>query len=124
MFKLVCVGIGGFLGASARYLVGLLVERVSGNAFPWGTAAVNLGGCFLIGFLLTFAAEIAPFSAELRLFLVTGILGGLTTFSTFGWETVRLFGQGETTLALTNVAVNLVAGLGAVALGAAAARLF
>lgn len=122
MFKVMFVGIGGFLGACARYLVGLLIQRLFPTLFPWGTAVVNLTGCFLIGFLATFGAEVAPFSSELRLFLITGILGGLTTFSTFGWETVRLFGEGSAVLALTNIALNLGAGLGAVVLGVAAAR--
>ncbi len=124
MLRLLYVGRGGFLGACARYLVTGVVQRLSGALFPLGTAVVNLAGCFLIGFLMTFGVEVAPMSTEVRLFLVTGILGGLTTFSTFGWETVRLFEEGTVALGAANIALNLMAGLVAVVLGIAAARVW
>lgn len=97
-------------------------QKAFGTEFPWGTAVVNVGGCFLIGFLMTLALEISAMRPEVRLFLVTGILGGLTTFSTFGYETVRFVQEGASVAALANLGLNLVAGLAAVMAGTWLAR--
>lgn len=113
---------GGAIGATARYLVAGWGQKAFGPEFPWGTAIVNFVGCFLIGFLMTLALEVSPMWPELRLFLVTGVLGGLTTFSTFGYETMRFVRDGALLMALANLGVNLVAGLGAVMLGTWVAR--
>lgn len=111
--KLLVIAIGGGLGALARYgLSGLVQGR--GAAFPFGTLAVNAIGCFLIGALF----ERLPPGA--RAFAVVGVLGGFTTFSAFGYETLELLRGGQTNLALLNVAVSVVAGVGAVMLGRAA----
>ena len=78
---------GGGAGSMLRYAVGLWVETRTGPGFPWGTFAVNASGCFLIGVLATLADEHAWITPAARLALVTGFLGGFTTFSTFGLET-------------------------------------
>lgn len=110
-------GLGGFLGSAARYVLSGLAQRLFGAAFPVGTAAVNLLGCFLIGLLTNLSLRAGPLSAASRLFLVTGFLGGLTTFSTFSHETLALFEQGRLLPGLGNIALNLGAGLAAVAIG-------
>ncbi|MBO8126541.1 MAG: fluoride efflux transporter CrcB [Firmicutes bacterium] len=123
MNKLAAVALGGMVGASLRYLVGAWAERTLGTAFPWGTAIVNITGCLFIGFLMTLIMKIAPLSTELCLFLVTGTLGSLTTFSTFSYETLRLIQQGSVLAGFANVAVNLLLGLAAVLVGSGAAHL-
>lgn len=116
MKLLFAVGLGGCLGAIARHLLGGWVQGLasSGSRFPWGTLAVNLLGCLAIGL---FAGQITRVPEAWRLFLVTGLLGGLTTFSTFGIDSVQLARGELPLLGLANVAAHLVLGLGAVALG-------
>ena len=115
MTRFLLVGAGGALGAVARYAVSLLAARWP--AFPVGTLAINVAGCLAIGLLgSTVTSEPA------RLFLLTGILGGFTTFSAFGLETQALASQGRPGLAALYVALSVGAGLGAVWLGKALAR--
>lgn len=109
------VGLGGALGAIARYLLGGLAQRLLGNEFPWGTMAANISGCFLIGLIAGLLPE--GESTTSRLFLVVGILGGFTTFSAFGFETLNLLKDDSFGLAAANVGVQLAAGLIAVAGG-------
>lgn len=119
--KIVCVLLGGSLGALARYGVSLGAARLCGASFPWGTLAVNLVGCFLIG--LAFAlGERSILSPSFRLFLVTGFLGALTTFSTFAMESVGFMRDGLGGPALWNVVANNVGGLLLVLLGLWAGR--
>ena len=120
MTPLFFVGLGGFVGAIARYLFSGLLKT---DAFPFGTLLVNVLGCFAIGALMTLVVEREMFSAHLRLLLVTGFLGSLTTFSTFGFETVELLRRDEVPLALENVLANAFLGLAAVWLGRLAVRL-
>jgi CrcB protein len=108
---------GGGAGSVLRYTVGLWVEARVGPGFPWGTFAVNVSGCFLIGVLATLADEHAWITPAARLALVTGVLGGYTTFSTFGLETWELVEDGHALLALANAAASLGAGIAAVVLG-------
>lgn len=118
MIKLLLIGTGGFLGSILRYLVSGSVQVASQSiAFPYGTLAVNLIGCFLIGFLSELADSRSLFSSDTRTFLVIGILGGFTTFSAFGNETMNLLRDGERFLALVNVGAHVLFGLGAVWLG-------
>lgn len=124
MLRLAIVSLGGAMGAGARYWVTGFVQRLAGTEFPWGTAVVNLIGCFLIGFVMTFGTEMSSMSTETRLFLVTGIFGGLTTFSAFGYETMRLLQEGSLLPAIGNVALNLIVGLFAVATGIFMARAY
>ncbi|QDT49511.1 fluoride efflux transporter CrcB [Symmachiella dynata] len=130
MQELLFVGVGGFVGAVSRfYLSGwvqrLLFERY-GPEFPFfalGTMAVNVAGCFLIG-LATVLVQRNHLSTETQLVLMTGFLGALTTFSTFGSETVEMFlKEGDARFALLNVVGNLALGIGAVVLGRWSAQL-
>ena len=118
MIKLLLIGTGGFLGSVLRYLVSGSVQAASQSvAFPYGTLAVNVIGCFFIGFLSELAESRSLFSPDTRAFLVVGILGGFTTFSAFGNETMNLLRDGERTLAMMNVGAQLLFGIGAVWLG-------
>ena len=123
------VALGGTLGALARYAVGLALPHTPGKHFPIATLLVNVVGCLLIGMigqlLQRFAADasVKPNASELLLIatlrqaVIVGFLGGLTTFSAFGWDTTRLFLDDRPLLALANIAANLLAGLFAVWLG-------
>lgn len=118
MIKLLLIGTGGFLGSVLRYLVSGSVQAASQSiAFPYGTLAVNVIGCFFIGFLSELADSRSLFSSDTRTFLVIGILGGFTTFSAFGNETMNLLRDGERLLAMVNVGAQVLFGLGAVWLG-------
>ena len=118
MVKLLLIGTGGFIGSVLRYLVSGSVQAVSQSvAFPYGTLAVNVIGCFFIGFLSELAESRSLFSPDTRAFLVVGILGGFTTFSAFGNETMNLLRDGERTLAMMNVGAQMLFGIGAVWLG-------
>src|SRR5688500_7974249 len=123
------VAVGGTLGALARYGVGLLFPHSPGKHFPLASLLVNVVGCLLIGMigqvLQRFAADasVKPDASELLLIttlrhaVIVGFLGGLTTFSAFGWDTTRLLLEDRPLLALSNIAANLLAGLFAVWLG-------
>jgi fluoride exporter len=121
--KALLVIIGGGLGAVTRYGVSLLAARLWGAAFPWGTLAVNLIGCLLIGLATGLAARSSLIPPTLRLFFVTGFLGGLTTFSSYANETIAAVNSGQPGHALANVLANNVVGLGLVAAGLWASRL-
>ena len=92
--------------------------------FPWGTLAVNAAGCFALGLVATLADERGLLAPATRLFLVAGVLGGFTTFSTFGLETFRLLQEEQTAAALGNVLGSVVAGLAALAAGVLLGRQF
>ncbi len=116
--RLLWVGSGGFLGAIARYAVSGWVYRwVGESVLPYGTIAVNLAGCLLIGFLMGLTEEYGLFSPQARLFLLVGFLGSFTTFSTFGYETFALFRTYTLTYGLLNIGVHLAGGLVGVWLG-------
>ena len=108
---LLLVLLGGAVGAPTRYLADVAVQRLHRTSFPWGTWAVNVAGSFVLGVI---AAGAATWMVTL---VGTGFCGALTTFSTFGYETVRLAEEGETGTAVANVAVSLAIGLLAAALG-------
>ena len=116
--KYLLVALGGGIGSVLRYTLGGWVQMLSGSAaFPWGTFAVNALGCLMIGALSQLAETRGLFAAETRLFLVVGLLGGFTTFSAFGNETLNLLRDSEYTLAVLNVAINVLIGLVSVWLG-------
>ena len=118
MMNILAVAFGGALGSAARYLVVNLIGRsLPGIDFPYGTLAVNFIGCFLIAFIGGLAADKITLSAEARLFIFTGILGGFTTFSAFGYETFYFLKTSHFYLALLNIFANFLLGLGAVGLG-------
>jgi len=99
--NILLVGLGGFAGAVARYLLGgWVLHHTLSAKFPWSTFAVNVLGCLVIGVLSGLAERLEWFSPPVRLLLLTGLLGGFTTFSAFGLETVHLLRRGEPTIAL------------------------
>lgn len=120
--RVLVVGLGGFLGAALRYIISSVLARYFGD-FPVGTLAVNILGGFLMGFIMEAGVSLWPVSAETRVFLTTGVLGGLTTFSTFSYETVSFFSDGEVLMGGLNAGLNLFLALFACWLGKAAAQL-
>ena len=118
------VGLGGFLGSLGRYGVSGLALRALGPAFPFGTLAVNALGCFAIGAVMFAAEDRELLSPSARAFLAIGVLGGFTTFSAFGHETLVQLRDGHCGFAAANVAANVILGLVAVWLGRAAAQWF
>ena len=108
--------VGAMVGAPLRYLTDRAVQSRHDTVFPWGTFAVNVAGCAILGLLTGAAAEGAA-SSHLQLLLGTGLCGALTTYSTFSYETLRLTEGGARFYAVANVVGSLAAGLGAVVLG-------
>ncbi len=104
--KIVLVMLGGGLGAVSRYGISLLAARLWGARFPWGTLTVNLTGCFLIGLIFALSDRIRFLTPDMRLLIITGFLGALTTFSTFSLETVNAGRSGMLLQPLTNILVN------------------
>ena len=123
MTRLLLVCVGGALGTGLRYLVSLGAARWLGVDFPYGTLLVNLSGAFVIGLVQQVALGTTLVPDGARLFLTTGLMGGLTTYSTFSYETVRLVQDGEWGLAGINVVVTTAACLVLCVLGMAAGRL-
>ena len=118
MTNILLVGAGGFIGSVLRYLVSGWVQQTTKSAsFPFGTLAVNVIGCFIFGFLAQLAEARGVFTSEARLFIFVGILGGFTTFSSFGNETLNLARDSQMMNALANVGANVIIGLLAVWLG-------
>ena len=112
------VGAGGFLGALLRYgIAGLIHRPIPLATFPYGTLAVNLIGCLLIGLIAGLVESRSLFGPETRMFLLVGVLGGFTTYSTFGYETFALARAGEYLVAAANVGGHVILGLGSVWLG-------
>jgi len=119
-FLLICLG--GAVGTGARYLFATAMTRAFGN-FPFGTLGVNVLGSFLASVVMVLALERSALAPDLRLILVTGVLGGFTTYSSFNYETLHLAQSGATALAVINVAVTVVACLAAGLAGIWVARL-
>lgn len=120
--SVIYVAIGGALGSVSRYLLGAWAQTASKSIdFPYGTLTVNLIGCFVIGFLSHLAETRGAFTPETRALVFIGVLGGFTTFSSFGNDTFNLLHEGERVNALANVGANVILGLFLVWLGRAAA---
>lgn len=118
MTNILLVGAGGFIGSILRYLVsGYVQESARRLDFPYGILAVNLIGCFVIGLLAQVSEKFGAFSDESRAFIFVGILGGFTTFSSFGNDTVNLMRQEMMNHAFLNIGSNVILGLFAVWLG-------
>jgi len=118
LYKLVIIGAGGFTGAVLRFLVSSWVQARSGSIlFPYGTMAVNMIGCLIIGFLTYLVETRSLFSMETRSFVLIGLLGAFTTFSTFGNETLGLIRDSRIDLAAFNACFQVVVGVGMVWLG-------
>ena len=118
------VGLGGFLGTNARYLVAHWIGARYGTSFPYATLVINVSGSFVIGFFLILITERFPVHPNWRLFFAVGFLGGYTTFSTFSFESLALVQNGYWLLGLSNMIGSVVLGLGATLCGVALARLF
>jgi CrcB protein len=113
---------GAAIGAPLRYFLSTRIQDASDGSFPLHTLIVNLTGCFAIGVLATLAEERDMFSREARLFLLVGLLGSYTTFSTFGWETLALLRNDQVLQAAEYVVLSSVGGLLAVGAGLVVAR--
>ena len=114
------VALGGAIGATLRWLTGLLTLRVMGQGFPWGTVMVNIAGSFLMGVLVVALADRGGLRAAP--FLMTGLLGGFTTFSAFSLDAVALLERGEFSLAAAYVGGSVILGLAALVLGMSMTR--
>lgn len=117
MSNVLWIAVGGALGAVARYLMAVSIQGASPGFKPLGTMAVNVLGCLLIGMVMTWIVRSNAVGSPVHFFLVTGILGGFTTFSAFGYETVSLIQEKQLGWALWNVIGNLGLGLPAVVVG-------
>ncbi len=117
MTKVVLIALGGGVGSVLRYALAGVGQRLTTTDFPLGTLLVNVAGCLLIGFL--YAALAGPWliREEYRVAILVGLLGGFTTFSTFGYETFGLLNERQYALAAANVGASVVLGLAAVWLG-------
>ena len=113
----IAVGIGGFLGAITRFTLSKKVQDITGSLFPLGTLFVNITGCIIIGFMYALITKTNFFSITFQHFIDTGFLGGLTTFSSFGYETFALIQMKQYVKALINVLLQIFLGLGGVWLG-------
>ena len=117
------VGLGGAIGSVLRYLTSVFAAHWLGDQFPYGTLIVNLVGSFAIGLVHQVGSDTLLIPDNLRLFLTTGIMGGLTTYSAFSYETARLMETNAWTLAWLNIAVTTTVAIGLCLLGMAAGRL-
>ena len=124
LMKILLVMAGGSLGALSRYGISLLAVKLFGTRFPWGTLIVNLSGCFLIGLAFALGDRgLRIMNPSIRLFFMTGYLGALTTFSTFGLETVNALREGRYLVSATNILTNNIIGSALVFLGLVVGRL-
>lgn len=114
------VALGGAIGASGRYLTNVGATRLLGHGFPYGTLTVNIVGSFAMGVLVVVLAQVS--GTRFAPFLMTGVLGGFTTFSAFSLDAVTLYERGQVGLAAGYVAVSVVLSLAALGLGLLAAR--
>ena len=127
MNRYLLVMLGAALGGLARYVIGTAVlqrftARFPENVFPAGTVVVNVTGCFLIGILMSLFVSRGDPSPNLRFLLVTGVLGGYTTFSSFAWESFEAIDKEQAWIGLANIALSVVLGYLAVWCGSWVAR--
>jgi CrcB protein len=111
------IGIGGFCGANARYLVGVWAAQRFGTTFPYGTFIINISGSFILGLFMALLQDRVFIHPNYRLFFAIGFLGAYTTFSTFTYESLQLFQEGNFLLGFANVFGSMVVGLLGVFLG-------
>ena len=122
LYSVLFAALGGAIGSVSRYILGTWTQSISQSIdFPYGTLTVNLIGCFVIGFLSQLAESRGVFTPESRALVFIGILGGFTTFSSFGNDTINLLRDGKTFNALANISANVIFGLILVWLGRAVA---
>ncbi|MEG6584494.1 fluoride efflux transporter CrcB [Dendrosporobacter sp. 1207_IL3150] len=108
--NILMVAVGGSIGAVTRYLISLWAVARIGADFPYGTLIANVVGCFIIGVFMTITMEKFIVSSHMRLLVTVGFLGGLTTFSSFSYETFKVFGDAGFNIAMYNVLANIVLG--------------
>ncbi len=124
MLVILFVGVGGFIGAILRYLVTNWVQDTLHTlSLPYGTLTVNMVGCLLIGLLAGLTESRNLLGPETRALILVGVLGGFTTFSTFGYETIQLLRDGESLAAFSNVGLQICLGLVAVWIGYSASQM-
>ncbi|HWC53679.1 MAG TPA: fluoride efflux transporter CrcB [Chitinophagaceae bacterium] len=111
------IGLGGGIGSIARYFCQKWIADTIQHPFPWGTFAVNVLGCFLIGVIYAIAERTTMLSPQTRLLLITGLCGGFTTFSTFAFENMNLMRSGDITYAVLYIVASVLLGIGAVFAG-------
>lgn len=114
------VALGGAIGALGRYLTGVVTIRLMGPGFPWGTLTVNVVGSFLMGLVVVVLAR--KFGNAYAPFLMTGVLGGFTTFSAFSLDALTIYERGQSGLAAAYVAASVILSLAAIAAGLWTAR--
>jgi CrcB protein len=119
---LLLVGLGGFLGAISRFVVGTLIAGRWGTSWPWGTFVINISGCFMIAFFVTLTSERIAIHEAWRYLFPIGFVGAYTTFSTYEFETMRLLEGGAWARAASYVVASTVVGLAAVFCAAWLAR--
>ena len=124
MINLLLIGVGGFIGAVLRYIISGFFYDFYGDKFPYGTLAVNIIGCFVLGFFITLAEGKFIISPQMRSFVAIGLLGAFTTFSTFSFETLALLQNELYTSAFLNIFISVLAGIFAVWAGIVLAKLF
>ena len=124
MATVLWIGIGGFLGANGRYWLGSLINRWLGTGFPWATALVNISGALLIGIIATLFADRAIDNEALRLFLIVGVLGGYTTFSSYTFEAVSMMQEDRWMTAISYLALSNLVGILACVAGVMIARIW
>jgi CrcB protein len=122
MTRYLVVMLGAAVGGLARYVIGSAVMQRFSGRFPLGTLVVNVTGCFLIGMLLPLLTERGEARPNLRLFLIVGVLGGYTTFSSFAWESFQAVDEGSRWIAFANVALSVILGYLAVWCGSLLVR--
>jgi fluoride exporter len=122
LIKYLMVGIGGFLGSVLRFWLGSFIGGRLGARFPYGTFVINVTGSFLIGMVVTVLATKAHWSPNWRYLIPIGFIGGYTTFSTFEYETFRLFQDGQLLTAILNIALSVVVGFVGVWIGIVAGK--
>jgi len=120
--KILLVALGGGIGAVTRYLASDWADQRFGSEFPYGTLIVNLAGCFVIGLFMQLVTDRIIVNPYWRLLITVGFLGGLTTFSSFSYETITLINEGALLYAAYNILISVAAGLLATWLGIAIAR--
>jgi len=122
LLKYLIVGIGGFIGATARFWLGGYIGAKLGTRFPYGTFVINVSGSFLVGFILTVLADKTHLSPNWTYLLAIGFIGAYTTFSAFEYETLRTVQDGQFLIASLNVTLSVLLGFAAVWAGVIAGR--
>lgn len=124
MTSILWIGLGGFIGANSRYWLGSLINRWLGTGFPWATGLVNITGALAIGIIATLFADRAIDNESLRLFLIVGVLGGYTTFSSYTWEAITLMQEDRWLAAIAYLAGSNTLGILACVAGVFIARIW